>query len=86
MLAYQGVAQSIGMSAEWLRRLVNNYSPKEPGAAAFENIRLAYEEFCSRVEMENTADEQRLMRLRGEHIAGDTSAMPKGQTENPTVF
>lgn len=80
MLAYQRVAQSIGVSAEWLRRLVNDYSAKEPRAAAFENIRLAYEDFCNRVEQENRADEQRLMRLRGDDFATGTGTLPEGDS------
>lgn len=69
MSAYETVAQSIGVSPGWLRKLIKGYEAKEPRATIYENIRLSYEAFCNRVEQENQIDEARLRLLAGNPYA-----------------
>jgi hypothetical protein len=63
MAAYEMVAQTIGASPGWLRKLIKGYEAKEPRATLYENIRANYEAFCNRVEQENEIDEARLRLL-----------------------
>ena len=70
MAAYEMVAQTIGASPGWLRKLIKGYEAKEPRATIYENIRAHYEAFCNRVEQENRNDEA-LLRLLGEHDASN---------------
>ena len=77
MTAYHDVARRVGMSASWVRKLVNGYVDREPRAKVYERIRENYIAFCERIEQENRADEQQLMKLRGID-ASDTGTLPKG--------
>lgn len=69
MLAYERVADAIGVSPGWFRKYVKGYEAKEPKASVYENIRAHYEAFCIRVEQENERDEQRLQALRSDRRA-----------------
>lgn len=76
MAAYEQVAQTVGTSAGWIRKFIKGYDAKEPGATLYENIRASYEAFCSRIEEENRADEQRLQSYRRR-----PNARPEGTRE-----
>ncbi len=79
MAAYEVVAQAVGVSPGWLRKLVKGYEAKEPRATIFENIRANYEAFCNRVEQENELDEARLRLLAGNPYA--SSQGPNEETK-----
>jgi len=64
-VAYEIVAQTVGISSSWLRKFVSERSEvKEPRITLFQNIRVAYDNLCERVELENRNDELRLRLLK----------------------
>lgn len=66
-VAYENVAQTIGISSSWVRKfLADRGEVKEPRITLFQNIRAAYDQLCERVELENEQDELRLRVLKGE--------------------
>src|SRR5215469_14355862 len=66
-LAYELVAQLIGASSSWVKKFLARHSEvKEPRITLFLNIRLAYENMCSRMEAENRLYEERAAALKGE--------------------
>jgi hypothetical protein len=73
MAAYEMVAQTVGVSPGWLRKLIKGYEAKEPRATIFENIRVSYDNLCNRVEQENEIDEARLRLLAGNTYAANQS-------------
>lgn len=65
--AYENVGRSVGISSSWVRKfLAKSEEVKEPRISLFQNIRASYEILCSRVELENRADELRLKAIKGE--------------------
>ena len=65
-LAYELIAQLIGASSSWVKKFLARHSEvKEPRITLFLNIRLAYENACSRMEAENRLDEERAAALMG---------------------
>ena len=77
MAAYEMVAQTIGASPGWLRKLIKGYEAKEPRASIYENIRANYLALCNRVEQENEIDEARLRLLAEVPNAAAESLRPK---------
>jgi len=72
MLAYSNIAKRIGSSSSWVRKfIVNSNEAKEPRLTLFQNIRVHYDNLCSRVEQENRDDERRLRLIKGEFDAFD---------------
>lgn len=66
-VAYENVAQMVGASSSWIRKFLADCSEvKEPRITLFQNIRVAYENLCERIERDNRADEFRLRIIRGE--------------------
>lgn len=82
MAAYEMVAQTVGVSPGWLRKLIKGYEAKEPRATIFENIRASYEAFCNRVEQENEIDEARLRLLAGNPNASYQSPLEEADLED----
>lgn len=61
MVAYENVAQTVGASAEWLRKFIGpNYDAKEPKMTLGFNIMTVYRRVCERVEQ--AADSERQLR------------------------
>lgn len=50
MMAYHVVAQTVGTSAEWLRKFISTNGPKEPGLTVGFNLMQVYAQVCNRVE------------------------------------
>jgi len=50
MVAYETVAQSVGTSAEWLRKFVSTNGAKEPRITVGLNLIQFYRRVCERVE------------------------------------
>lgn len=84
MAAYEMVAQTVGVSPGWLRKLIKGYEAKEPRATIFENIRVSYESLCSRVEHENELDEQRLRLLARKPNEIDQGFLEEADFKNQT--
>lgn len=83
--AYEIVAQSIGISSSWVRKfLAKSEEVKEPRITLFQNIRASYENLCSRVELENRADEHRLKVIKGQINAVTEGFMAKANSQNST--
>ena len=84
--AYELVAQDIRVSASWVRKfLAASTEVKEPRITLFQNIRSAYENLCSRIELENRADELRLKLIKGELDAVTEGFVAQGIRENSAV-
>ena len=82
-VAYEIVAQTVGISSSWLRKFVSERSEvKEPRITLFQNIRVAYDNLCERVEQENRNDELRLRLLRDETNAATESVHAQVSLEN----
>lgn len=60
MVAYEIVAQTVGTSAEWLRKFVSSNGAKEPRVTVGFNLIQVYRRVCERVEQ--AADQERLLR------------------------
>lgn len=85
-LAYERVAQMIGISSSWVQKfLADTGEVKEPRITIFQNIRAAYENLCERVELENRADELRLQALKGQMNAITEGFGEKGRAEIQTL-
>jgi hypothetical protein len=50
MVAYEIVAQTVGTSAEWLRKFISPNGPKEPGLTLGFSLMQVYHQVCNRVE------------------------------------
>jgi hypothetical protein len=84
--AYELVARDIRVSSSWIRKfLAESEEVKEPRITLFQNIRVAYENLCNRVEQENRADERRLMLIKGEIDAVTEGFVAQGVRENSAV-
>jgi hypothetical protein len=71
-VAYEIVAQTIGVSSSWIRKfLARDESVSEPRMTLFQNIRASYDALCSRVEQEHQTELQRIAALRSEMNAVD---------------
>jgi hypothetical protein len=64
MLAYQDVAQSIGASAEWLRKFIKGSEAKEPTWTIGWNLLDQYNKLCNCVEQENETERQQIHALK----------------------
>lgn len=85
MAAYEMVAQTVGVSPGWLRKLIKGYEAKEPRASIYENIKAHYVALCNRIELENEIDEARLRLLIGDHDEIGEGADAKTDTESPAA-
>jgi hypothetical protein len=71
-VAYEIVAQTIGVSSSWIRKFLSrNETVSEPRITLFQNIRASYDALCNRVEQEHQAELQRIAALRSEMNAFD---------------
>lgn len=59
MMAYEIVAQTVGTSAEWLRKFIASKEAKEPRVTVGFNLMQVYSRICERVEQAG-ANEQKL--------------------------
>lgn len=62
MLAYESVANSVGMTAEWLRKFIKSNEAKEPRITVGLNLLLLYRRVCDRVEQAGDKEKK----LKGE--------------------
>ncbi len=56
MVAYEIVAQTVGTSAEWLRKFISSNAAKEPRVTVGFNLILVYRRVCNRVERAEEAE------------------------------
>lgn len=85
-VAYEVVAQSVGVSASWIKKFLSrSHEVKEPRITLFHNIRAAYDQLCERVELENRQYEHRLRVLKGEIHAVTEGMGEEAQTQDSTV-
>jgi hypothetical protein len=71
-VAYEIVAQTIGVSSSWIRKFLSrNETVSEPRITLFQNIRASYDALCNRVEQEHQAELQRIAALRSQMNAFD---------------
>lgn len=85
-VAYENVAQMVGASSSWIRKFLADCGEvKEPRITLFQNIRVAYENLCERIERDNRADEFRLRIIRGELDAVTEGFDTQSQGEDQTV-
>jgi hypothetical protein len=64
MAAYHMVAQTVGTSAEWLRKFIKGQDAKEPGWTTGWNILDQYSRLCERVETEIETERTRILALQ----------------------
>lgn len=85
-VAYEHVAQMIGVSSSWVKKfLANTGEVGEPRITLFQNIRVAYSNLCERVEQQNRTDELRL-RAIGKNLDEITEGFgAESQTEGQTM-
>lgn len=85
-VAYEVVAQTVGVSSSWIRKfLADSGEVKEPRITIFQNIRMAYENLCKRIELENRADELRLHALKGQMNAVTSGFVAEGLSQGETL-
>lgn len=70
MVAYEVVAQTVGTSAEWLRKFLSSNGAKEPRVSVGFNLMQVYRRVCERVERAG----DRELQLRNEIDAALESA------------
>lgn len=84
--AYELVARDIRVSSSWVRKfLAASEEVKEPRITLFQNIRASYENLCSRIELENRADELRLKLIKGELDAVTEGFVAQGIRQNSAL-
>jgi hypothetical protein len=66
MAAYEQVAQTVGTSAEWLRKFINCSEAKEPNWTVGWNLLDQYNRICARVEQELETERSRTQALKRE--------------------
>jgi hypothetical protein len=66
MAAYVTVAQTVGTSAEWLRKFINGSEAKEPKWTVGWNLLDQYNRICNRVEHEIETERQQIRTLKGQ--------------------
>ena len=90
MVAYAIVAQTVGTSAEWLRKFISEKEGKEPRVTVGFNLMSLYSRVCDRVEQ--AGDNER--KLKGEIdaaiesislLAGATQGTPASASEASDV-
>lgn len=90
MVAYAIVAQTVGTSAEWLRKFISEKEGKEPRVTVGFNLMALYSRVCDRVEQ--AGDNER--KLKGEIdaaiesislLAGAAQGAPAGTRETSDV-
>ena len=85
-VAYEVVAQTVGVSSSWIRKfLADSGEVKEPRITIFQNIRMAYENLCERIELENRADELRLHALKGQMNAVTSGFVAESLSQGETL-
>ena len=85
-VAYEVVAQTVGVSSSWIRKfLADSGEVKEPRITIFQNIRMAYENLCKRIELENRADELRLHALKGQMNAVTSGFVAESLSQGETL-
>lgn len=86
MTAYEVIAQTVGMSPDWLRKYISEKEGKEPRLTTGFNLMAMYSRVCDRVEQ--AGDNER--KLKGEIdaaiesislLAGRTAGTPSVATE-----
>lgn len=80
MIAYDTIANAVGVSAEWLRKYISEQEGKEPRLTAGFNLMLLYSRVCDRVEQ---ASENERM-LKGEIDAAIESIKFMAESEART--
>ncbi len=73
MAAYEMVAQTVGTSAEWLRKFINGSEAKEPKWTVGWNLIDQYNRICSRVEQEIETERYKIQTLKREIDAATSS-------------
>ena len=58
MVAYEIVAQTVGTSAEWLRKFISSNEAKEPRMTVGFNLIQVYRRVCERVEQAGDSERQ----------------------------
>ena len=58
MVAYEVVAQTVGTSAEWIRKFISSNEAKEPRMTVGLNLIQAYRRVCERVEQAGDRERQ----------------------------
>ena len=66
MAAYTQVAQTVGTSAEWLRKFIAGSEAKEPNWTVGWNLLDHYSRICARVEQEIETERSRTLALKRE--------------------
>lgn len=91
MVAYEIVAQMVGVSSSWLRKyLAKREEAKEPGVTVGFNIIRQYECLCLRIEEDNAARLQRIQQLKEDihaaapRIVGEALAVAGGTPTEET--
>lgn len=85
-VAYEIVAQTIGVSSSWIRKFLSrNETVSEPRITLFQNIRASYDALCNRVEQEHQAELQRIAALRSEMNAFDEGFVEVGHRANEAM-
>lgn len=65
--AYESVARTIGASSSWIRKyLTYDDRVAEPRVSLFQSISKAYDNICSRVELERDIERAKLAAIRDE--------------------
>lgn len=66
MAAYETVAQTVGTSADWLRKFINGREAKEPKWTVGWNLLDQYDRICNRVEQEQDKERCKIQTLKRE--------------------
>jgi hypothetical protein len=85
MVAYENVASAVGASSSWLRRFVKGYPDAGLSFVTGCNLIGLYEQWCVRVEKDNTQREEELFALREQINAATPSAIQKLTAAPETV-
>jgi hypothetical protein len=80
MAAYHMVAQTVGTSAEWLRKFINGREAKEPGWTTGWNILDQYDRLCERVEAELEIERTKILALKRQIDAATSPVTRMAQT------
>lgn len=83
MTAYEIIAQTVGMSPDWLRKYISEKEGKEPRLTTGFNLMALYSRVCDRVEQ--AGDNER--KLKGEIDAAieSISLLASGKARSPHV-
>jgi hypothetical protein len=84
MAAYVTVAQTVGTSADWLRKFINGTEAKEPKWTVGWNLLDQYNRVCNRVECEIETERQKIRTLKGQIDAATSLINRMGEIEKRT--